>query len=106
MPECNPSSPARLIALAAGVLPDIYLLSDECCVLGRSPGCHVVIRHALTSRQHARIERHGLSYIVRDSGSANGTFVNAERVAQLRVLEDCDLIGLGSPDAMLQFRMK
>jgi pSer/pThr/pTyr-binding forkhead associated (FHA) protein len=106
MPEPYPSSSARLIALAAGVLPDIYTLSEGYCVLGRSPGCHVVIRHALTSRQHARIERRGLSYIVRDSGSTNGTFVNAERVAQPRVLEDCDLIGLGSPDAMLQFRIK
>lgn len=95
--------PARLIALTGSVLPDIYILSDECCVLGRSPTCHIVVRQALTSRQHAQIEQHGTHYILRDSSSANGTFVNGELLLQSRTLQDCDLLGLGSPDAILQF---
>ncbi|MBZ0088968.1 MAG: FHA domain-containing protein, partial [Thermoanaerobaculia bacterium] len=41
-------------------------------VLGRADDCDIVISAPSVSRRHARIEREGETFLVRDSGSANG----------------------------------
>lgn len=96
-------APARLIALVAGVMPGDYLLGLDSCTLGRSPLCHVVVRHALVSRRHAKIERCADMYILTDIGSANGTFVNGKQLVEPRQLLNGDTIGLGGTMAMIQF---
>ncbi len=56
--------------------------------------CTLNIPHHLVSRRHARIERQGAGYSVRDLGSTNGTFVNNARVAD-QPLKDGDKIKVG-----------
>jgi len=51
-------------------------------VIGREPGCDVVISDGSVSRKHARIEKKGAGFVVVDQGSANGTFVDSQRVAE------------------------
>jgi ABC transport system ATP-binding/permease protein len=48
--------------------------------LGRDPGNDVVLDAPIVSRFHAVVERIGQRFRVRDLQSANGTFVNDERV--------------------------
>jgi ABC transport system ATP-binding/permease protein len=56
-------------------------------VIGRDPASQVRLDHPAVSWRHAEIAKQGGGYSVRDLGSANGTFVNGQRVvgwAQLR----------------------
>ncbi|QSB14682.1 FHA domain-containing protein [Natronosporangium hydrolyticum] len=48
-------------------------------VLGRSPGCQVVIADSRVSRRHLEISRQPHGWLVRDLGSANGTFYDGQR---------------------------
>lgn len=98
-----PLSSARLVARAADVQPAEFALGDSPCEIGRSPLRHIIIQRDFVSRLHAVIERSGERYRLRDTGSANGTFLNGERIAQPRILKDRDSIGLGEPTPALQF---
>lgn len=62
--------------------PAIEISRDQSAV-GRDPTCEVVVSDGSVSRKHARIERRGAEWAVVDQGSANGTFVDSQRVAEL-----------------------
>jgi hypothetical protein len=54
-------------------------------IIGRDPGCRIVIDHPSVSGRHVRVKQddHGLS--LRDLGSTNGTFVNNDKVIDCRL---------------------
>jgi diguanylate cyclase (GGDEF)-like protein len=64
-------------------------------VVGRLEGCDILIRDDAVSRRHANITpvEHGAQ--LEDLGSANGTFVNGQRVTDCRLF-DGDRLQLGS----------
>lgn len=66
-------------------------------VLGRDPGGALPIRDRWMSRRHAAIHyvQHEGFYLI-DLNSTNGSFVNGEPVLQRQLLQDGDLIRLGS----------
>ena len=66
-------------------------LDRDVTTLGRSDTCAVAIASPTVSRLHATIELEHDRYILRDAGSANGTFVNG------------DTIWLGTPENALAF---
>jgi hypothetical protein len=57
------------------------VVSQDVSVVGREPGCEIFVNDGSVSRRHARIERRGAAYFVVDEGSANGTFLDSQRVA-------------------------
>jgi FHA domain len=57
-------------------------VSKDQALVGREPTCDVVIPDGSVSRKHARIERRGGNWAVVDQGSANGTFVDSQRVGE------------------------
>jgi FHA domain len=69
-------------------------LEGSLVVLGREPGCDLVISDPKCSRRHAVIEAVGSGLTIRDTGSANGVFVNGKRVERSS-LEPDDLIRVG-----------
>lgn len=70
--------------------------------LGREAGNEVCIDDAGVSRQHARVILHNGAVWVQDAGSRNGVFVNAERVADHRVLKPGDRVSVGTHSFELQ----
>ncbi len=74
----------------------------ERAVIGRDPDCEVVLPEATVSRRHAEMEWTYRGYRLRDLGSRNGTFVNAEEVEEA-LLADGDLIEVGL--VQLRFRL-
>ena len=51
-------------------------------VIGRDPGCDFTVSSDSISRRHARLELRDGRLVVTDLGSANGTFVNGQRVQE------------------------
>ena len=63
--------------------------------IGRSADNQVRIDNTALSRHHASIESVAGIHLLKDFGSQNGTFVNGERVAGRKGLNDGDRIQLG-----------
>jgi DNA-binding winged helix-turn-helix (wHTH) protein len=98
--------PSKLFAFPGQedlVEPDKFILMNDVCTIGRSPTCDIVIKSKTVSRLHAKIERDGPHYILYDTHSANGTFVNGRRLQEQHVLEDDDQIGLSKSAPLLFF---
>jgi predicted component of type VI protein secretion system len=57
-------------------------VEKEQSVVGRDPGCDIVVTDGSVSRRHARLELRGSEWWVIDQGSANGTYINSVRVAE------------------------
>ncbi len=55
-------------------------LPGSVCVVGRDPACDIVLNDSKCSRRHAVIEDGPSGLSIRDSGSANGIFVNGRKV--------------------------
>jgi len=89
-------------ALANRVFP-----LKEVTVVGRSNDCDICLSAAHLSRRHAQLQVIDGMLFVRDSGSANGTFLNGKQVAESRVKRGDELrfdslsFGvIGPPDEM------
>jgi hypothetical protein len=73
--------------------------------VGRDPSSDLVLNDPKCSRRHAVIESSGDGITIRDSGSANGVFVNGRKTERSRLREG-DVLKLGDvvvtllPDAM------
>jgi len=63
--------------------------------IGRAPGNHLVVDHPTVSRQHATIKLEGEDYRLYDLGSANGTFVQDQRVRDPIILQDGMIVRFG-----------
>jgi predicted component of type VI protein secretion system len=57
-------------------------VTGERTLLGRDPSADLVVNDPSVSRRHALIERRPEGFVVLDQRSANGTFVNNQRVEQ------------------------
>ena len=93
----------KLVALHKDVQPVQYTVEADVCIIGRSAMCHVVVFQNTVSRLHAKIERDGPRYVLTDASSANGTFVNGNRIREPHLLEDQDLLGLSAAMPLLRF---
>ncbi len=73
-------------------------------IIGRSRTAQVQVPDSTVSRQHARLVVTGPGEVeVEDLGSANGTYVNGEKLAERRKLADGDRLLIG--DAELRVRI-
>ena len=76
-------------------------LTESVVEIGRAVENDIVITSKRASRGHARIYREGRKWILEDCNSANGTFLNDERVLTPVDLRDGDSITIG--DILLKF---
>ena len=72
----------------------VHDIAGSRITVGRLPDNDVVIDDLLVSRHHAVLDCIGGRWRVRDAGSANGTYLNGQRVTGTEVAEG-DLIGIG-----------
>jgi len=70
-------------------------LTDDTVTIGRAIENDIVITSRRVSREHARVRREGWRAILEDLNSANGTFLNGERVLSPMQLHDEDCITIG-----------
>ncbi len=58
-------------------------VTQDRVVVGREATCDLVVNDGSVSRKHAIIERRGTGWAIVDQGSANGTFVDSQRVTDV-----------------------
>ena len=90
-----------LVRMNGAFLGQVLKLEGEACTIGRAPGSTLWLRDDGVSREHARLEQDGEDYQVVDCGSANGTYVEGQRIERQR-LADGDVIQLG-PNALFRY---
>jgi hypothetical protein len=73
-----------------------FTFVQDTIALGRRDDNDVVIDDPQISRRHASLSREEGEFVLRDLGSANGTFLNAVRITEPHALREGDAVGLGS----------
>lgn len=96
------SAPAKPTSATGGRLVSLvdgreYVIGPTGLSIGREAGCDVVVPSTEVSRRHAEIMSGAGGYVVSDK-SANGVFVNGERVQQSQVLGRGDVLRVGNED--------
>lgn len=71
--------------------------------LGRDKASDIVLTDLMVSRNHAMIRRVGhADYYLIDGGSANGSYINRQRVTVPRLLKNGDVISIGRVDFLFE----
>src|SRR5947208_2164479 len=63
--------------------------------IGRQPSSEILLNDASVSAQHAEVVAQGRGWVLRDKGSAQGTFLNGVRIAKQQSLQLEDVIHCG-----------
>jgi pSer/pThr/pTyr-binding forkhead associated (FHA) protein len=66
--------------------------------IGRASDCTIPIKDRYLSRRHAEIVATGGQWFVKDLGSANGTYLNGERIEADQPLKSGDRIRIGDTE--------
>jgi pSer/pThr/pTyr-binding forkhead associated (FHA) protein len=98
-----PPKASLKILLPTGDVFDRELASAE-TQIGKGPRNDVVIADPAVSTAHAMIRAEGSKFTIADIGSRNGTYLNGERVGDVRQLNHGDVIGIGL--SKLTFRIE
>jgi hypothetical protein len=85
---------AHLTGISEGVKDKIFALRGDRVVIGRAPGCDIVISDASVSSEHCRLSRESGGWRVANLLSTNGTFVNNNKISN-GSLADGDRLRLG-----------
>jgi len=87
VPEAQPQAEAprarqamRLVVTEGPLTGTIVPLGSSSVLIGRAPGCTLVLDDDYSSSRHARIFPQAGAWFVEDLGSTNGTFVGDQRV--------------------------
>jgi serine phosphatase RsbU (regulator of sigma subunit) len=99
--DTAPKFNARLVIDVDGE-PRVIPISKTPFTLGRGADRDLSLPYPQVSREHASIERDGDGYVLRDTGSRHGTFVNGTQISETR-LHPHDSINLGLSHGVLSF---
>ena len=72
--------------------------------IGRASGCGLVLADPDVSRRHAVLRAAGDGFEVADLGSANGVFIDGQRIAGARPLREGEIVQLGASRLALEHR--
>lgn len=91
--EALPAGCALLIVQRGPNSGARFLLDAQSTTAGRSPKADIFLDDVTVSRRHCEFISHEGGFVVRDSGSLNGTYVNRERTeyAQLNAGDEVQI---------------
>ena len=90
----NATSQRTAATPAPLVLALDWLHGESNLLIGRDPGCTVVLADHSVSREHARLTFRSGAWVIQDLSSTNGTIVNGEQVGRSH-LQPGDRLQLG-----------
>jgi pSer/pThr/pTyr-binding forkhead associated (FHA) protein/tetratricopeptide (TPR) repeat protein len=76
---------------------EFELTSKESFIIGRSQDCDIILDDSSLSRNHASLHLQNNTWIIRDEGSRNGTFINNQKIdtASSTPITHLDVIKMG-----------
>jgi hypothetical protein len=77
----------RLVPVSGPAIDDVR----DPSMVGRDPSCEIIVTDGSVSRRHARLERRAGAWWVVDQGSANGTYLNSLKIAELALKNNQEL---------------
>lgn len=81
--------------------PTTVELDRDVITMGRATDCSIPIADRFLSRRHAEMTSEDGGWVLRDNGSANGTFVNGTRVTEPVKVGPGDRIRLGDAELII-----
>ncbi|HUP61751.1 MAG TPA: SpoIIE family protein phosphatase [Thermoanaerobaculia bacterium] len=82
--------------------PTRHALEGSAVSIGRASDCSIPIKDRYLSRKHAEIIAVGNTWVLKDLGSANGTYLNGARVEHDQTLRPGDRIRLGDTEIVFE----
>jgi pSer/pThr/pTyr-binding forkhead associated (FHA) protein len=82
----------KLVEQSSG---QVFPLGFEVVTIGRHGDNAIILADPQASRHHAEIVMQGGRWVIQDLDSANGTFVNGQRIEQPQLLRHGDLVRIG-----------
>jgi hypothetical protein len=89
----EPGSAILVISRGAGA-GSSYLLTGDIVIAGRAPDADLFLDDVTVSRRHAQFHREGDGWMLTDTDSLNGTYVNRTRVESV-LLQPGDEVQIG-----------
>lgn len=65
--------------------------------IGRGTNCDIILNDKKASRKHLTIRKAGLQFVAKDTGTANGSFVNGEKITEIELNSD-DVLRIGDTE--------
>lgn len=93
--EADKRAPS-LIVIQGEVNGKVFRLKEGRNMIGRHPNCDVLIHQRAVSSNHAEIRVSDASVILEDLKSTNGTILNKDKISRPVVLQQGDLVKVGS----------
>ena len=84
----------RLVALSGPISGEVVPLNGPQITLGRDPANLICLADRSLSRNHCSLAHEAAGWVIRDAGSANGTFVNGIQIRE-QLLREGDQIRAG-----------
>ncbi|MDQ1704967.1 MAG: hypothetical protein QOF18_1333 [Frankiaceae bacterium] len=77
-----PAGSALLVVKRGPNAGSRFLLDKDVTTVGRHPESDIFLDDVTVSRRHAEFQRSDATFVVRDVGSLNGTYLNRERIEE------------------------
>lgn len=90
-----PAGAAALVVVRGQAVGEVWLLSKDEVEVGRSADSTLFLDDITVSRKHALFRKSPAGWVLEDSGSLNGSYINRELVNTATVLKSGDEIQLG-----------
>ena len=85
-----------LVMIKGDYIGEVYELTDDVTMIGRSDDVDLTISDISISRRHAMVINRLEGFFISDLSSTNGTFINKELISGPRLLQEGDKVSLGN----------
>lgn len=91
--DLNAITPGQgiLVIRSGDRIGEQFVLANDVTTIGRHPNSDIALDDITVSRRHVQITRANDQYIVTDSGSLNGTYLNQRRVDSAELCQGDEL---------------
>lgn len=90
----NETTSPNLVVFTGDRTWSIDLKNEDKVTIGRDENCEVFFESTKVSRRHSEVQRRGETFLLKDLGSTNGTWVHGKQIEQY-VLQDGDVFQIG-----------